>query len=171
MADIYDWTNYDFEKTREIDNKLINAYNLTLVEDTFSNWICIEERPDSKLLQHNKMNSLFKTEYLDGRYTYSDNDRCCCEDISDHCRYYSEESTRIIDRLFPITMPYIPKDRYIFLVDTIGSESEEVLGTAYLQLFKNHNPIEDFKPIYILNDKEIDKETWMNEKEAHNDNN
>ena len=170
MDSIYDWANYDFEKTREIDNKLINGYELTPIEDTFFNWICIEERLDSKLLQHNKMNSLFKTEYLDGRYTYSDNDRCVCETISDRCRYYSEESTRIIDKLFPIIMPYIPKDRYIFLVDTIELKPGEVLGTAYLKLFKNGNPI-DFKPIYILHGEEVDKETWMCEKETQDDNN
>lgn len=157
--------------TQHILNELIDMHPLTPIEDTPDNWESVTGDADRKLYQCKRMASLFKTEHSDGRITYSDIDRCRCETIVGHSYYYSKEGKEIIDKLFPITMPYLPKDRYIFLVDEIEPEPGELLGTAYLKLLKNGNQVEDFKSIYILNDTEVDKETWMNEKETHNDNN
>lgn len=162
--------------TQHILNELIDTHPLTPIEDTPDVWNCVKEDADRKLYQCNRMASLFKTVYSDGKTTYKDIDRCVCESIGDHSRFHSNESTRIIDKLFPITMPYLPKDHYVFLVDEIEEEPDELLGTAYLKLFKNGNPI-DFEPIYILYDDdykygtEVDKEKWMSVKENKDDKN
>lgn len=157
--------------TQHILNELIDTHALTPIEDIPDVWNCVKEDADRKLYQCKRMASLFKTEHLDGRITYSDIDRCRYETVAGHSYYYSKEAIKIIDKLFPITLPYLPKDRYIFLVDEIEPEPGELIGTAYLKLLKNGTQIESFKPIYILHDEEVDKETWMREKEAHNDNN
>lgn len=156
--------------TKHILDELIDIHPLTPIEDTPDAWVDVAEDTDRELYQCKRMSSLFKTVYSDGKTTYKDIDRCVCESIGDHCRFHSNESTRIIDKLFPITMPYLPKDHYVFLVDEIEEEPDELLGTAYLQLFKNSNRI-DFKPIYILNGKEVNKEKWMSVKENHDDKN
>lgn len=157
--------------TMKILNELTHIRPLTPIEDTPDVWDCVTENADRKLMQCKRMSSLFKTVYSDGRITYSDIDRCRCKTVVGNSYYYSKEAIEIIDKLFPITMPYLPKDRYIFMVDEIEPEPGELLGTAYLKLLKNGSQVEDFKPIYILNGEEVDKEAWMREKETHNDNN
>ena len=73
---------------------------------------------DHKRFQCKRMASLFKAEYSDGSRTYSDIDRCRCKTVVGNSYYcYPKESIEINNKLFPITMPYFPKDRYIFLVD------------------------------------------------------
>lgn len=113
--------------TQHILNELIDIHPLTQIEDTPDVWDCVTEDVDHKLFQCKRMASLFKTEYSDGRCTYSDNTRCCCENISDHCRYYSGKSRKIIKKMFPITMPYIPKDHYVLWLTRLNQCQENYL--------------------------------------------
>ena len=78
---------------------------------------------DHKRFQCKRMASLFKAEYSDGCRTYSDIDRCRCKTVVGNSYYcYPKESIEINNKLVPITMPYFPKDRYVFLVDEIEPE-------------------------------------------------
>lgn len=150
------------ETTRKILNRLIDAYPLTQIENTKDVWKFIrEERCGEKRFQCTRMASLFKTVYADGRCTYSDINRCRCKDISESGLYSSKESRDIVDRLFPITMPYNPSNHYIFLVDVIEDEYGRMIGTRYLKLFKNGIQVKNFKTICMLNGKEIDIDNWM----------
>lgn len=50
-------------------------------------------------------------------------------------------------------------------------KSKELIGQLTLPaIASNCFSGKIFKPIYILNDEEVDKEAWAHEKEAHNDN-
>lgn len=108
-----------------------NLYIKTEIPNAFGDtpdvWDCVTEDVYHKLFQCKRMASLFKTEYSDGRCTYSDNTRCCCENISDHCRYYSGKSRKIIKKMFPITMPYIPKDHYVLWLTRLNQSQENYL--------------------------------------------
>lgn len=55
-----------------------------------------------------KRGSLFKYEYKDGRVKYIDVNRCYCTDINNNSSYSSSLINSIFNRLFPISMPYIP---------------------------------------------------------------
>ena len=59
-------------------------------------------------IQCPKKSSLFKEIYSDGKVIYNDIERVCCECIDNSSSFYSNQVTRIIDEMFPITMPYYP---------------------------------------------------------------
>lgn len=99
-----------FSITRQILNRLMRNQPLTPIEDAEDIWnfICTNE-DGSKGYQCKRMSSLFKDVYPDGTVKYKDVDR--------YYVTYAENSNttwkngfvmRIIDELFPITMPYIP---------------------------------------------------------------
>jgi hypothetical protein len=58
------------------------------------------------------MSSLFKSVYPDGTVKYSDNGRVICENFDRPGVGFTTRLARdIIDEMFPITMPYSPKDK------------------------------------------------------------
>ena len=96
--------------TQLILNRLINGQPLTPIEDTSDIWYeCHHYKDDHKLYQCKRMSSLFKDVYADGTVEYSDNNRLYCVNIHNPNDTYSSGLVRrIIDKMFPITMPYIP---------------------------------------------------------------
>lgn len=108
--------------TQRILNKLIDGTALTPIEDSdFFNENgeeiiglepeeYLKERGLKSDMQCPRMYSLFRTETLDGKVTYHDNDRARYTDVeypSD--TFYS--STKFLDEMFPITMPYSPSNK------------------------------------------------------------
>lgn len=126
-----------FSITRQILNRLMRGQPLTPIEDTEDIWnfICTNE-DGSKGYQCKRMSSLFKDVYPDGTVKYKDVDR--------YYVTYAENSNttwkngfvmRIIDELFPITMPYIPGEPIKvvceeFLVDPKNGDYDTV-GILY----------------------------------------
>lgn len=66
--------------------------------------------------QNRRMSSLFKTVYSDGRIVYNDIDRVVCRDIGSGSRYHSGMIQDIIDEMYPITMPYMPRTNKKYVV-------------------------------------------------------
>jgi hypothetical protein len=69
-------------------------------------------------LQCKRMSSLFRQETLDGKVTYHCTDRVLCYDEEDEKRipFTCGEGARLIDRMFPITMPYWPTgEKYVVM--------------------------------------------------------
>ena len=95
----------DWAKNRPIDGK-----PLTPIEDTDDVWNLIDNHEDSyRSYQCKRMSSLFKDVYADGTVKYDDINRSYCIDIHDSNNEYSSGLVRrIIDAMFPITMPYMP---------------------------------------------------------------
>lgn len=126
-----------FSITRKILNRLMRGQPLTSIEDTEDVWnfICVNE-DGSEGYQCKRMSSLFKDVYPDGTVKYKDVDR--------YYITYAENSNttwkngfvmRIIDELFPITMPYIPGEPIKvvceeFLVDPKNGDYDTV-GILY----------------------------------------
>lgn len=113
-----------FDFTRRILERLMSGHPLTSItdEDFF-----IERPPEHSIendewlakrglkseIQCPRMYSLFRTETLDGKVSYSDNNRAYCINIENPSDTYFSAKDRVVDEFFPITMPYMPeKGRY-----------------------------------------------------------
>lgn len=106
--------------TQRLLNRLIDQKPLTAIEDVPEVWnnvskICNGDGSISALVyQCKRMSSLFKKVYSDGTVKYNDNDAVVCVEINNpNATYHSGLVQRIVDEMFPITMPYLPKDKPI----------------------------------------------------------
>lgn len=82
-----------------------------------------------------RMSSLFREEDLDGNVTYSDVDRAVYVDQRGHA-WGNREITRLVDRMFPTTLPYYPADKPFvvhgreYYMEGDVDKSEEHRGTV-----------------------------------------
>lgn len=98
--------------TRSILNYLIAGKPLTPIEDTPDIWNEVPYYGEDGAInfQCNRMSSLFKYVYPDGRIRYSDVRRIECVD-RDHpngARFHNGFIFNLINDMFPIEMPYCP---------------------------------------------------------------
>lgn len=65
------------------------------------------------------MSSLFKRVYNDGTITYRDINRFVGTYEGSKCTYHSGQIDRVMEKLYPITMPYMPENKpyYVFTED------------------------------------------------------
>ena len=104
-------SGFSIKITQSILNRLINGQPLTPIEDTDDVWEKVAKNKDDGywIYQCKRMSSLFKDVYDDGTVKYSDNNRLYCVNINNpNDTYYSGLVRRIVDKMFPITMPYMP---------------------------------------------------------------
>lgn len=103
-------SGFSIKITQSILNRLLNGQPLTPIEDTDDIWIdSICSVKGVKAYQCKRMNSLFKDVYPDGTIKYQDINGSYCINISNPTVGYSSSLVRdIIDKMFPITMPYMP---------------------------------------------------------------
>ena len=113
--------------TKNILMRLIDWKPLTPIEDTPETW---SDTLDTSGHRGEKVNqqclrysSLFKYTYEDGRVEYHDVNRTVCFENGESVGFSNGLISKIIDELYPITMPYAPPDKrfqvYVetFLVD------------------------------------------------------
>ena len=123
--------------TKQILNRLIEGKPLTPIEDTEDVWnSVIDRRENFKEYQCNRMSALFKRVYDDGRVTYSDIDRIVCVDIHSGATYHSGLVKGVVNEMYPLTMPYMPKAPYKvycedYLTDPKNGDFDTV-GIRYL---------------------------------------
>ena len=105
-----------FNFTRMILERLMEGQPLTPITDEDfkgEDSICSDKYLTSRGLkseiQCQRMSSLFRRETLDGKVSYSDNNRAYCINIENPSDTCSSAKDRIVDEFFPITMPYIPE--------------------------------------------------------------
>jgi hypothetical protein len=106
-------SGFSIVMTKHILNRLIDGKPLTPIEDTPDVWYDISDinglNGEVVNYQCKRMSSLFKYVYADGTVKYEDINRCYCVDINNiEVTYHSSLVQRIIDEMFPITMPYFP---------------------------------------------------------------
>lgn len=97
--------------TKQILNLLIDGRPLTPIEDTDDIWnLCtFGDHDKKKVYQCRRMSSLFKDVYPDGTVKYSDVDRTrCYGKTNPSVLYHSGLVDRLINEIWPITMPYCP---------------------------------------------------------------
>ena len=105
--------------TIQILNRLIAGKPLTPIEDTEDVWEeCALNNRGCTTYQCNRMYSLFKEVYPDGTVKYRDNDRIECVDFFNGSTYHNSFISRIVDEIYPITMPYSANGVYkVYCVD------------------------------------------------------
>lgn len=103
-------SGFSIKMTQTILNRLLDGKPLTPIEDTDDIWNeCVRPKGSTKTYQCKRMSSLFKKIYADGTVKYNDVDSPYCVDIHNpDITYSSGLVRRIIDKMFPITMPYMP---------------------------------------------------------------
>jgi len=103
-------SGFSIQLTKSVLNRLIDGKPLTPVDDTDNSWneITWNDKGDREY-QHKRMSSLFKKVNPEGTATYSDINRITCVDIqSPNTQFHNGLATRLIDKLFPVSMPYMP---------------------------------------------------------------
>ena len=104
-------SGFSIKMTQAILNRLLNGEPLTPIDDTDDVWDMsrVDIIGGKVNYQCNRMYSLFKYIYPNGSVKYHDNDRMYCVNINNpESTYSSGLVSRIIDEMFPITMPYMP---------------------------------------------------------------
>lgn len=100
--------------TKNILMRLIDNQPLTPIEDTEDVWfdgserMPIEDRDGHVSQQCKRCSGLFKDVYPDGTVKYSYLDQCYCIDKESGSTYSFGLVRRIIEEMFPITMPFMP---------------------------------------------------------------
>lgn len=98
--------------TKNILNRLIDGKPLTPIEDTEDVWSLGYTDGEGKHYQCKRMSSLFKDVAEDGTVTYSDIDSSYCVNASNpNCSYRNGFIRRIYEKMYPITMPYMPNNK------------------------------------------------------------
>ena len=126
--------------TKQILVRLIEGKTLTPIDDTDEEWNDVshysEDKPGTKY-QCKRMSSLFKDVFEDGTVKYTDVNRCYCKDIHTGNTYNFGMVGRLIDEMYPITMPYIPEDKsyVVFCEDFLfeGKGDFDTFGILYLR--------------------------------------
>lgn len=109
-----------FNFTRRILEQLISGNPLTPITDEDFFIECPEYpiESDKWLAEHGlkseiqcpRMSSLFRMETLDGKVSYRDINRAYCIDSEHPSDTFFSAIDRVVDELFPITMPYLPEN-------------------------------------------------------------
>lgn len=118
-------SGFSIKITQSILNRLIDGKPLTPIEDTEDVWDEVySPKIDETEFQCNRMSSLFKTIYSDGTVKYDDVNRVTCVDINNEKNTYSLGLVRdVINDMYPITMPYIPKESIkVYIEDFLWGE-------------------------------------------------
>lgn len=107
-----------FELTKNILIRLMNGNPLTpitdedfaITEDTIQNSEeYLKERGLKSDIQCPRKTSFFRKETLNGEVSYTDVDRVVYVDENGHC-WTNGRIRKIVDEMFPITMPYAPSN-------------------------------------------------------------
>lgn len=105
-------SGFSIGQTQRILNRLIEHKPLTPIVDTPDIWNHIADISGLKGKEVNyqckRMSSLFKCVYADGSIKYKDIDSYYCVNVDDMSTYHSGLVQKIIDEMYPITMPYYP---------------------------------------------------------------
>lgn len=103
-------SGFSIKMTQAILVRLLDGQPLTPIEDTDDIWNkCSRPKDGPEVYQCKRMSSLFKNIYADGTVKYNNIDSSYCVSIHDSNNTYSSGLVRrIIDEMFPITMPYMP---------------------------------------------------------------
>lgn len=121
-------SGFSWSFTREILNQLMYERPLTPLEDTPDQWNQVNDEPE---FQHKRRHSLFKRIDKDGNASYTDVNRFVAININTKTSFYSGLCNNIVDDMYPITFPYMPRkaiDIYVeeFLTDKKNGDFDTV---------------------------------------------
>ena len=131
-------SGYSWEVTSSILRKFLNREPLTPIIDTDDIWSPCTW--DKGTYQCERYSSLFKTIQPDGLVVYHDNDRVVVSYEDSNALWGNGFVSRLIDDMYPIEMPYIPrKNLYIIhakegqYIHTASNRKCDLLALIYLE--------------------------------------
>lgn len=139
-------SGFSIKMTQNILSRLLDESPLTAIEDTDDIWeLCSRPEENPKMYQCKRMSSLFKEVYADGTVKYDDIDRSYCVSIHNpNCTYSFGLVKKIINQMFPITMPYMPgKPIKVYCEDFLTDKKNgdfDTVGIFYAWKTKNGEP-------------------------------
>jgi len=114
--------------TQNILNRLIDGRPLTPIGDTSDIWNDISDisglKGEEVNYQCKRMSALFKYVYADGSVKYKNIDSHYCINIHNQSTYHSGLVQRIMDEMYPITMPYMPGEPIKVYCDDILTDKK-----------------------------------------------
>lgn len=135
-------SGFSIQMTKSILNRLIDGRCLTPIEDEPDIWSDISEifskGSKAKHYQCKRLPSLFKEVAEDGTVTLSDTNRVCGANVNNPSVTFTNGFlTRLIDKLFPIAMPYLPSSKkFKVVVDDFQVDPKngdyDTIGYLYL---------------------------------------
>jgi len=125
-------SGFSIGATKNILISLIDGRPLTPIDDVEDQWVNISEYGISKgmasMYQNTRYSALFKEIYDDGTIKYKDVGSHFCIDIKEpEYTFRSSTIQRIMDDLYPITLPYYPQKKITVYVDC----ANEAFGIIY----------------------------------------
>lgn len=177
MEDGHSGMSYGF--TKNILKRLLDELPLSPIteEDFFPDGAIINNIYNDETLNKKGLKSvtqcprcygLFRTETIDGKVTYSYNNRVYCRDIHNpNITYHNSMSHQFVDNLFPIKMPFFPKsEKYVvytedFLVDKNNGDYDT---KAFLYIMTPDKEKIEINKFYAEKDKnfvEISEEEYI----------
>lgn len=117
--------------TKRVLSRLIDGKPLTPIEDTSDIWNLITRHEDLgyECYQCTRMSSLFKDVLPDGTVRYHDVNRVIANVVnSEHpdTPWHSGVASRLVDKMYPITFPYIPENKpYVVKMSEILFDPEK----------------------------------------------
>lgn len=139
-------SGFSIKMTQAILNRMIDGQPLTPIHDTEDIWNeCCWSKNEGKKYQCKRMSSLFKTVYPDGTVRYSDVNRYLKVDLNNpNSTWHSGLVDRVMEELFPITMPYIPvKPIKVYCEDLLTDPKNgdfDTVGIVYALTEENGEP-------------------------------
>ena len=123
-----------FSITRQILDHLMAGEPLTPIEDTPDVWNQRFRDKDGKTTyQCKRKSSLFKNIDTDGNVTYSDRDAFPCVNVKNKSStYHSGLINKIMEELFPITMPYTSRGAIKVYCDDILTDMTLKVAIYYV---------------------------------------
>lgn len=129
-------SGYSFSVTRNILEKLLHQIPLSpITDEDFDNADECSWTDKYKQKQCPRRSSLFREEYPDGTIKYHDNDRSYCINAENTSDTYSCSLSKLVDEMFPITMPYTPlKEAYkIYVVTWLTDKANGDFDTKWVK--------------------------------------
>lgn len=119
---------------KTIVDKIANGIPLTPITDAPEEWKHFDDGDEEdgrtfRCYQSIRYPALFQYKYEDGEVVYSDVDRLVVRDVNRFgipgSSYVDGEITDVLDRIEPITMPYMPeKDKYVVYMASMYNDGE-----------------------------------------------
>lgn len=152
--------------TKNILNRLIDGKCLTPIEDTEDVWnhVSYDRIERTATYQCKRMSSLLKYVGVDGTVKYNDVNRVIMVDDSmDGTTWHSGLCDEIVDKMFPITMPYIPENTpfkvHVRTYTTQSDGTEIITAGTYNTLYVDYIIKPDGEELNIFDKYMEDEET------------
>ena len=109
--------------------RLMQMKPLVPIEDLPDNWGEPFDEEDTKVYQSAIIPGLFKKVHADGKVTYYDLDRVVFKDKHTGVVSSNGYSRRLVDAMFPISMPYMPSSKPYVVVGYTFNSHDGLVGS------------------------------------------